>query len=340
MGDKNEGNNSNKDLLNDLFAAASTVASTVEHVPVPSDKIIKRGKKNKRQIDQYNITNLPGGKKLKGENDEDLDDEELEKALDFENDDPYENDDDEDDPTRDAGKKLKKAELKNMKKNAQKGKTAAVDGDKVILVKNLPIKVKRRAIQHLFAKFGKIDAVWLRCAALADQAMPKKVAVIKQEFNPNRKSISAFVRFDTMESAIEALSLTGTEFQEQHIAVSLCSEGSKKEKSKAVFVGNLPFGVEDESLWTHFAECGKIQDVRIVRDNTNGLGKGFGYVNFDSADAVELALKLNGSSMCDREIRVDRCKNKPKPKVMTQNSENGDKKTGAYRRVQDKNVQS
>ena len=84
-----------------------------------------------------------------------------------------------------------------------------------------------------------------------------------------------------MESAIEALSLTGTEFQEQHIAVSLCSEGSKKEKSKAVFVGNLPFGVEDESLWTHFAECGKIQDVRIVRDNTNGLGKGFGYVNFD-----------------------------------------------------------
>jgi len=80
--------------------------------------------------------------------------------------------------------------------------------------------------------------------------------------------------------------------------------------------------------------------VRIVRDNTNGLGKGFGYVNFDSADAVELALKLNGSSMCDREIRVDRCKNKPKPKVMTQNSENGDKKTGAYRRVQDKNVQS
>jgi len=40
--------------------------------------------------------------------------------------------------------------------------------------------------------------------------------------------------------------------------------------------------------------------------------------------------------LCDRAIRVDRCKNKPKPKILTQNSEN-EKKSGAYRRVQEKN---
>ena len=79
----------------------------------------------------------------------------------------------------------------------------------------------------------------------------------------------------------QALSLTGSEFQEQHIAVSLLSDNSKKELSKGIFVGNLPFGIEDEALWTHFGECGNIQDVRIIRDQTNGLGKGFGYVNFD-----------------------------------------------------------
>lgn len=279
--EKQEANNnkSNKNVLNELFASASAVATTVEHVPIPSEKKVK---KKKRKNDQYNITNLPGGKKLKVDAEEDLDDDDIEKALDFDNDDPYENDEDEEDATQDVGRKLKKVEIKNLKKNSMINKgLPKPDMEGVILVKNLPIKVKRRAIQHLFAKFGKIDAVWLRCAALADQAMPKKVAVIKQEFNPNRKSISAFVRFEQPESAVEALSLTGSEFQEQHIAVSLCSEGSKKERSKAIFVGNLPFGVEDEPLWTHFAECGKIQDVRIVRDNTNGLGKGFGYVNFD-----------------------------------------------------------
>lgn len=273
-----ENNNANKEVLNELFASAST-ATRVEHVPIPSEKKVK---KKKRKNDEYNITNLPSGKKLKSTEDKELNDEDIEKTLDIDNDDPYENDEDEDDPTMDVGRKLKKAEIKNVKKNSLKNKgQPKPDMERVILIKNLPIKVKRRAIQHLFAKFGKIDAVWLRCAALADQAMPKKVAIIKQEFNPNRKSISAFVRFEKVESAVEALSLTGTEFQEQHIAVSLCSEDPKKERSKGVFVGNLPFGVEDESLWTHFAECGKIQDVRIVRDNTNGLGKGFGYVNFD-----------------------------------------------------------
>lgn len=150
--------------------------------------------------------------------------------------------------------------------------------------------MKRRAIQHLFGKFGKVQAVWLRCAALADPAMPKKVAVIKQEFHPDRRSISAFVRFEKAESATEALSLTGTEFQEQHITVTRLFGGSniggqgaaaKRDMSKGVFVGNLPFGIEDEALWLHFRECGQITDVRVVRDKTNGLGKGFGYVNFD-----------------------------------------------------------
>jgi RNA recognition motif-containing protein len=45
-------------------------------------------------------------------------------------------------------------------------------------------------------------------------------------------------------------------------------------------VGNLPFDVQDEAIYTHFARCGKIEFVRIVRDKKTNIGKGFGYVQF------------------------------------------------------------
>jgi RNA recognition motif-containing protein len=163
----------------------------------------------------------------------------------------------------------------------------------VVLVKNLPIKIKRRTVHHFFAKCGKINAVWLRCAALADPAMPKKVAVIKQEFHPNRQSISAFVRFETNEAAQAAVAMTGCEFQENHIAVSLLSDSNiKKQLSLGIFVGNLTFDVTDEALWLHFGECGKISDVRIIRDRVNGMGKGFGYVNFEVSHSVTLVFSF------------------------------------------------
>ena len=65
------------------------------------------------------------------------------------------------------------------------------------------------------------------------------------------------------------------------IRVDLASDGAKKrDQSLGVFVGNLPFAIEENDVWKHFAKCGEIQDVRIVRDSATGIGKGFGYVNF------------------------------------------------------------
>ena len=61
-----------------------------------------------------------------------------------------------------------------------------------------------------------------------------------------------------------------------------------------------------------------------------------------SADSVELAMKLNESLLKDREVRVERCKNKPKVKknfAQRMNRPGKDKeeeKSGAYRRVKEK----
>ena len=47
-----------------------------------------------------------------------------------------------------------------------------------------------------------------------------------------------------------------------------------------MFVGNLPFDVQDEDIYTHFARCGEVEFVRIIRDKKTNIGKGFGYVQF------------------------------------------------------------
>lgn len=268
----------NQSLLDQLFAGSGDNKAAVVHVPVQVPEEQKQQvKKNKRTTDDYAINAVPKVKKFKQA--KELDDDDVEKVLDpgpaaFDDE-----DDDADLKSEKVNRAQKKQELKNIKKKEQSKGQKDEDSDRVILIKNLPSNVKRRTLQRFFGKVGKIDAVWLRCAALADPAVPKKVAVIKKDFHPERKSISAFIRYEKPESAKEALSLTGTEFQEHHITVTLSSE--KKETNKAIFVGNLSFSIEDEDLWQHFAECGKIVDVRIVRDRTNGIGKGFGYVNFE-----------------------------------------------------------
>merc|ERR1739838_183800 len=66
-----------------------------------------------------------------------------------------------------------------------------------------------------------------------------------------------------------------------------------------------------------FSKCGEVENVRLVRDTTTGIGKGFGYVNFVSMDSVGLAIRLNNQEVCGRKVRVARAVRKAKPgKVM------------------------
>jgi hypothetical protein len=66
---------------------------------------------------------------------------------------------------------------------------------------------------------------------------------------------------------------------ERHIRVDLASGVEKKLDTRhSIFVGNLPFDVEDEDLWSAFGPCGTVQRVRVVRDAKSNMGKGFAYV--------------------------------------------------------------
>nr|CAD7401435.1 unnamed protein product [Timema cristinae] len=196
-------------------------------------------------------------------------------------------------------------------KRVRKKKRIPRDEEKesrTIFVGNVPNSWNKFKIKRYFSKYGAVESLRLRCPPLADPRVPKKVAIIKKKFHPDRTNIHVFVCFVEKESAYKALAANGTLLDEHHIQVDLAENSSKAEHDprKAIFIGNLPFSAEEEDLWKMFEECGNIENIRVSRDKYTGVGRGFGYVNFQNVDGVELALKLNGEKLKDRELRITR----------------------------------
>ncbi|XP_078290333.1 RNA-binding protein 34 isoform X2 [Panthera onca] len=148
----------------------------------------------------------------------------------------------------------------------------------------------------------------------AEGTLSKKLAAIKRKIHPDQKNINAYVVFKDESAATKALKRNGAQFADGfRVRVDLASETSSRDK-RSVFVGNLPYKVEESAIEEHFLDCGSIVAVRIVRDPATGVGRGFGYVLFENTDAVHLALKLNNSELMGRKLRVMRSVNKEKLK--------------------------
>ncbi|KAG1684010.1 RNA-binding protein 34 [Nymphon striatum] len=197
-------------------------------------------------------------------------------------------------------------ENKKMKFSHQKAGNDPEADERTIFVGNLPITVKRPELKKYFSKIGLIESVRLRSAAISKPDISKKVGVLRQDFHPERTSINGFVVFTTKELAEKALTLNGSVFEGHHIRVDLSNKKSEPDHKHSVFVGNLSFKTEEEELWTTFAECGEISNVRLIRDKETGVGKGFGYVTFKETDSIELALKLVNQEINGRKMRISR----------------------------------
>lgn len=108
----------------------------------------------------------------------------------------------------------------------------------------------------------------------------------------------------------------------RHLRVDITGSDKKRlDPSCSIFVGNLPYDIEDESVWQHFSECGTVEGVRIIRDAQFRIGKGFGYVLFDSPLAVTRALKMNDVKLQGRKLRVTKAVKKVKQNKQTGNKE-------------------
>ena len=79
--------------------------------------------------------------------------------------------------------------------------------------------------------------------------------------------------------------------------------------TQKVYVGNLSYNTTEGALRTLFAEFGEIESVNVITDRHTGRPKGFAFVEIDTDEAAQAAIgALNGKTIDDREIKVDKAK--------------------------------
>ncbi|OXA92759.1 RNA recognition motif domain-containing protein [Flavobacterium hercynium] len=98
-----------------------------------------------------------------------------------------------------------------------------------------------------------------------------------------------------------------------------------------IFVGSLPFSIEEADLRESFEAYGAVDSVKIITDKFTGRSKGFGFVEMpNDAEAQKAIDELNGATVQGRAIVVN--KSEPKPegerRSFNNNSRGGDSRGG------------
>ncbi len=76
--------------------------------------------------------------------------------------------------------------------------------------------------------------------------------------------------------------------------------------SKKLFVGNLSYGVTDESLKEFFEAAGTVESAKVITDRETGRSRGFGFVEMSNEDEAKKAIdELNEKELDGRAISVN-----------------------------------
>src|ERR1017187_5216001 len=75
--------------------------------------------------------------------------------------------------------------------------------------------------------------------------------------------------------------------------------------SKKLFVGNLPFDVNDADLATILAVAGTVENAKVIINKKSGRSKGYGFVEMATEEmAKEAVIKFEGATLNERAITV------------------------------------
>lgn len=76
--------------------------------------------------------------------------------------------------------------------------------------------------------------------------------------------------------------------------------------AKRLYVGNLPWSVDDQKLQEVFAAFGAVTSAKVISDKYTRRSKGFGFVEFENDEDADKAIKaLHESDMEGRKIIVN-----------------------------------
>ncbi len=78
-----------------------------------------------------------------------------------------------------------------------------------------------------------------------------------------------------------------------------------------IFVGSLPFSLEEADLKELFEAYGEVSTVKLISDRETGRSKGFGFVEMPDDESAQKAITgLNGAEVKGRSIAVSQAEEK------------------------------
>lgn len=81
--------------------------------------------------------------------------------------------------------------------------------------------------------------------------------------------------------------------------------------STKLFVGSLPWSVDDNTLKQAFEEHGNVVSAKVIKDRDTGRSRGFGFVEMETPSEAKNAISaLNDSDLKGRNIVVNEAKSR------------------------------
>ena len=76
-----------------------------------------------------------------------------------------------------------------------------------------------------------------------------------------------------------------------------------------IYVGNIPWKVDDDELKELFSQYGDVESATVIKYKDTNRSKGFGFVEMESKEAGEAAIEaLDGNDFGGRDLRVNEAK--------------------------------
>ncbi|TVU10435.1 hypothetical protein EJB05_43964, partial [Eragrostis curvula] len=162
-----------------------------------------------------------------------------------------------------------------------------------------------------------------RLAQLFEQAGVVEVAEVIYNRETDQSRGFGFVTMSTVEEAEKAVeTFHRYDINGRLLTVNKAApRGSRVERpprqvggsSFRVYVGNLPWQVDDSRLVQLFSEHGKVVDARVVYDRETGRSRGFGFVTMATREELDDAIAaLDGQSLDGRALRVNVAEERPR----------------------------
>ncbi|CAH9109879.1 unnamed protein product [Cuscuta epithymum] len=167
--------------------------------------------------------------------------------------------------------------------------------DAKLFVGNLPFAVDHESLARIFQQAGTVE-----------------IAEVVYNRDTEQSRGFGFVTMSTIEEADKAVQLFNRyELNGRPLIVNKAApRGTRPERPfepfYKVYVGNIPWSMDESGLEQMFSSHGRVISARVIRDRDNGRSRGFGFVTLSSeAEMNDAIANLDGKNLEGRAIRVN-----------------------------------